>query len=63
MSEAVRMASEFPANFLGLGSSHGRLAPGYRADFAVADDALIIRETWIGGRRVAARAEEGAALL
>jgi N-acetylglucosamine-6-phosphate deacetylase len=52
--EAVRMASEYPAKFLGLGTSHGRIAPGLRADFAVADDAGNIHETWIGGRRITA---------
>ena len=49
--EAVQMASEYPAQFLRLGTSHGRLAPGYRADFVVADEALNVLETWIGGER------------
>ena len=50
--EALRMASTYPADFLGLGATHGRIAPGYRADFVVLDDALRVRETWIGGERV-----------
>jgi len=50
--EALRMASTYPADFLGLGASHGRIAPGYAADFVVLDDALQVRETWIGGKRV-----------
>ena len=52
VTEAVRMASEYPAQFLKLAASHGRIAPGLRADFAVADAAGRIHETWIGGRRV-----------
>ncbi len=50
-TEAVRMASEYPAEFLKLGASHGRLQAGYRADFVVADEALNVEETWIGGTR------------
>jgi len=50
--DALRMASTYPADFLGLGATHGRIAPGYKADFVVLDDALRVRETWIGGERV-----------
>ena len=49
LTEASRMASTYPAAWLGLGRTHGRLAAGYRADFAVLDDALVARETWISG--------------
>lgn len=51
LDEALRMASTYPADFLGLGKSHGRIAAGYRADFVVLDTTLHVRETWIGGRR------------
>lgn len=47
---AVRMASEFPADFLGLSASHGRIAPGCRADLVAADAGYHVRGTWIGGR-------------
>jgi N-acetylglucosamine-6-phosphate deacetylase len=50
--EAVRMASEYPANFLGLGASHGRLAPGCRADLLITDSGYNVQETWIGGKRI-----------
>ncbi len=53
-AEAVRMASEYPANFLRLEATHGRLAAGYRADFVIADEGFNVLETWIGGERVAA---------
>lgn len=49
LEEAARMASTYPAQFLGLGETHGRIAPGYRADFTVLDDALQVVTTWIGG--------------
>ncbi|HXY95702.1 MAG TPA: N-acetylglucosamine-6-phosphate deacetylase [Steroidobacteraceae bacterium] len=50
LSQAVRMASQWPAEFLGLGSELGRIAPGYRANLVAADDELKVLETWIDGR-------------
>lgn len=50
LDEAVRMASTYPADFLGLEQSHGRIAVGYRADFTVMDKNFAVHETWIGGR-------------
>lgn len=50
--EAARMASTYPAAFLGLGSTHGHIAAGYRADFVVMDEAHEVVETWIAGERV-----------
>jgi len=47
--EAARMASEYPAEFLGLGSELGRIAPGYRANLVQVDDDLKVRRTWIEG--------------
>lgn len=49
LEEAARMASTYPAQFLGLGASHGCIAPGYRADFTVLDEALQVVTAWIGG--------------
>jgi N-acetylglucosamine-6-phosphate deacetylase len=46
---AVRMASEYPAEFLGLGGELGRIAPGYRANLVLMDDDLQVQETWIEG--------------
>ncbi|HEX2138808.1 MAG TPA: N-acetylglucosamine-6-phosphate deacetylase [Woeseiaceae bacterium] len=48
---AVRMASRHPAEFLGLASELGRIAPGYRANLLIADDDLNVIETWIDGVR------------
>jgi len=50
LPEAARMASRYPAEFLGLGGELGRIAPGYRANLVLVDDDLEVRETWIDGR-------------
>ncbi|HWX31738.1 MAG TPA: N-acetylglucosamine-6-phosphate deacetylase [Steroidobacteraceae bacterium] len=47
--EAARMASEYPADFLGLGGELGRIAPGYRANLVLMDDELRVRKTWLEG--------------
>jgi N-acetylglucosamine-6-phosphate deacetylase len=49
LDEAVRMASTYPADFLGLGVSHGRIAAGYCADLVAMDDDYRIMQSWIGG--------------
>jgi N-acetylglucosamine-6-phosphate deacetylase len=46
---AARMASSYPAAFLGLDRELGRIAPGYRACLTVADEELKVIETWIDG--------------
>ncbi|KAF1697142.1 N-acetylglucosamine-6-phosphate deacetylase [Pseudoxanthomonas koreensis] len=51
LQEAARMASTYPAEFLGLGDRLGRIAPGCRADLVLLDDALQVRSTWIAGAR------------
>jgi N-acetylglucosamine-6-phosphate deacetylase len=50
LSAAVRMASQWPAEFLGVGQTCGRIAPGYRANLVLADEHLNVRETWIDGQ-------------
>jgi len=50
-AEALRMASTYPADFLGLSTTHGRIAADCRADFVVLDEGLHVRQTWIGGIR------------
>ena len=49
LAEAVRMASEVPAQFLGL-TDCGRIAAGWRANLVLADEDLNVLETWIDGR-------------
>jgi N-acetylglucosamine-6-phosphate deacetylase len=47
--DAVRMASEYPAAFLGLESELGRIAPGYRANLTLLDEKYQVVSTWIDG--------------
>jgi N-acetylglucosamine-6-phosphate deacetylase len=49
IAEAARMASEYPAEFLGLAHELGRIAPGYRANLVLVDDELRVQKTWIEG--------------
>ena len=51
LETAVRMASTYPAEVLGLGDSLGRIAPGYRANLVHADAQLQVLATWIDGVR------------
>ena len=51
LADALAMAAAYPADFLGLGESRGRLTPGLRADLVWLDDDLRVRATWIGGAR------------
>jgi N-acetylglucosamine-6-phosphate deacetylase len=48
--QAVRMASQVPAEFLGVSQEYGRIAAGQRANLVLADDELNVRETWIDGK-------------
>jgi N-acetylglucosamine-6-phosphate deacetylase len=49
--EALRMASTYPAAFLGLEKSLGRIAAGYVADLVALDSDFMVRHTWVGGIR------------
>jgi len=49
LEEAARMASTYPARFLGLETRLGRIAPGWQADLVLLDESLQVRETWIAG--------------
>ncbi|WP_018406895.1 N-acetylglucosamine-6-phosphate deacetylase [Methylocystis rosea] len=52
LERALRCASCHPADFLGLGRSLGRLAPGYRADMAAFDPKDIsVSAAWVAGDR------------
>ena len=51
LEQAARMASAYPAQFLGLGGELGRIAPGYRANLVALDDEVRVRATWIDGVR------------
>jgi len=49
MEEALRMASLYPAEAIGMTGRKGRLTHGHDADFAVIDDGVNVLSTWIGG--------------
>ncbi len=49
LDEALRMASAYPADFLGIAGERGRIRPGLAADLVHLDDRLAVRATWIGG--------------
>ena len=49
LDEAARMASSYPADFLGLAASHGRIAVGCRADLVALDAVGRVQRSWIGG--------------
>lgn len=50
LAQAARMASLYPATFLGLESQFGRIEPGYRADLVLVDAGVNVLESWIGGQ-------------
>jgi len=50
LAEAARMASTYPAQFIGLGERYGKIAPGFCADFVLMDDAFEVQATWIAGQ-------------
>ncbi|KRG67626.1 N-acetylglucosamine-6-phosphate deacetylase [Pseudoxanthomonas dokdonensis] len=50
LPQAARMASTYPARFIGLGDSHGVIAAGYRADLVALDDQLNLQASWIDGQ-------------
>jgi N-acetylglucosamine-6-phosphate deacetylase len=50
LPDALRFASTNPAEFLGLGGTLGRLAPGMRADMVALDPARIeVLDCWVAG--------------
>ena len=54
LTDALRFASTHPAEFLGLGKTLGRLAPGCRADMVALDGSTIaVLETWVAGATLA----------
>lgn len=52
LEEAIRMASLYPAQAMGIGDRHGRLAPGYVADFILLEPSLAIHSVFIDGAEV-----------
>ena len=52
LTDALRFASTYPAEFLGLDTKLGRIAPGLRADLVAIDCKTIeVHHTWVAGAR------------
>lgn len=49
LEESFRMASTYPARFLGLDKKLGRLLPSYAADIVALDPALNLKSVWVDG--------------
>ena len=53
LGEALKMASIYPASFIGLHQRLGKLKPGHQADMLLLNnDKLTVIATWIKGKRV-----------
>jgi N-acetylglucosamine-6-phosphate deacetylase len=52
LDEALRMASLYPAQAMGVEARHGRLRAGCAADIVHLSEGLDVRSVWIGGDRV-----------
>jgi N-acetylglucosamine-6-phosphate deacetylase len=52
LATAARMASLYPASFLGLEHELGRIARGYRANLVAVDAGVRVAHTWIDGVRL-----------
>jgi N-acetylglucosamine-6-phosphate deacetylase len=49
LDEAARMASTYPASFLGIDDSYGCIAAAYYADLVALDDQLTVQRVWLNG--------------
>ncbi|MCW2237492.1 N-acetylglucosamine-6-phosphate deacetylase [Azospirillum canadense] len=49
LDEALRMAAAYPADFMGMAATRGRIRPGLAADLVHLDADLAVRATWIAG--------------
>lgn len=52
-AEAVRMASRYPAEAIGLGAELGQIKAGYRANLVLTNKHMNVIDTWIDGRSTA----------
>ncbi|WNG35491.1 N-acetylglucosamine-6-phosphate deacetylase [Archangium violaceum] len=50
LEESLRMASLYPACFLGLEGHLGRLAPNFRSDLTLLSPDFKVLATWVGGQ-------------
>ena len=53
LEEALRMASLYPAEFLGIADRLGRIATNFEANLNLLDDGMVVKRTWIAGQMIA----------
>ena len=51
--EALRMASLYPAQFLGLGDQYGMIKEGYKASMVLLNESGHVVDSWVDGRDMA----------
>jgi len=49
LSEAVRMASLYPAEFLGISAERGQIKVGAKADLVLLNDNGLVQQCWLAG--------------
>jgi len=54
-ADALRMASLYPATLLRKDDRHGRIRPGYRADFVHLSADNIVQSVWVAGEKLQIR--------
>ena len=52
VEEALRMAALYPAEFLGIADSQGKIEAGYKANLVMLDNNLEITGCWLAGKHV-----------
>ena len=52
LEEALRMASLYPAQAMGMAERYGCLKRGSRADMVFLSDDLAVKDVWIGGKSI-----------
>lgn len=50
LSEAVRMASLYPAEFLGISAQRGQITVGAKADLVLLNDEGLVQQCWLEGQ-------------
>jgi N-acetylglucosamine-6-phosphate deacetylase len=55
LAEALRMATVYPAEAIGIADRYGHLRRGARADMVLLSDELEVTSTWVGGDEVFSR--------
>jgi len=52
LEEAIRMASLYPAKYLGIDTSAGHLKANALANFVVLNEQLSVTQTWVNGKKL-----------